>query len=340
MTTENMNDLRANTRIGFCDKFGRAWTFDANDPNSVANHFPGAVPLASVEELFGFDAVSRPLFVDLDIMGMQRIEGKQAIVRNDNGHVMGVFSDGYEIHQYRESLLNRVSLLLDSTLAIGSAGLLKHGAQAWVAIELENNFTTPEGEIFRPRLTACTSHDGSIATTYKRMIMRPVCDNTLRAGLSEDGEQIKIKHSKYSKMRLQEARDALNLIHAIADDYAAECKALCEVKVSDKEWSLFLEAHVPMTTDKGEQKAGRSLTIATNEREQLTQLWNNDNRVSPWHGTGWGVLQAVNTFGHHYATVKGMSREERNMSSAIAGKFDDLDAATVATLDRVLTAAR
>lgn len=340
MTSENMTDLRRNTLIGFVAERGNAWTFAGDNADSVANHFDGAVPMDRVEGLFAFDAVSRPLFVDLDIMGLQKVDGRQAIVRSDNGHVMGVFSDSYEIHQYREWLLSRVSNILDDSLQIGSAGLLRQGAQAFVSVEVPDNFTTPEGETFRPHLLAVTSHDGSLATTYKRVVTRVVCDNTMRAGLSENGQQIKIKHSKNSRARIAEARDALMLIHTIAEDYAAEVKALCEVKVSDREWSLFLDAHAPLKNERGEDKTGRALTIATNERESLTQLWNSDNRVSPWKGTGWGVLQAVNTFTHHGATVKGMSRAERNLSRKVKGEFDTLDADTIARLDRVLTAAR
>lgn len=339
MTSENMDDLRRNTLVGFVAEHGNAWTFDANNADSVANHFDGAVPLQRVRELFAPVAVSMPLYVDLPMLGMQAIEGKQAIVNNANGHVMGVFSDGYEIHQH-ETLVDQLSAIIDDTVSIGSAGHLKNYAQAFVSIEVPDNFKTPEGEVFRPRILAVNSHDGSLALTFKRVVTRVVCDNTMRAGLSENGQQIKIKHSKYSKLRLQEARDALNLIHTIADDYMAEVTALCEISVSDKEWSLFLDAHAPVKDEKGEDKKGRALTIATNERESLTQLWNADPRVSPWKNTGWGVLQAVNTFTHHGSTVKGMSRQERNLSRTVKGDFDTLDADTVKRLDRVLTAAR
>lgn len=371
MTQENMSDLRANTRIGFCEAYGKAWTFDPNSPDSVANHYQGAVPLEAVRDLFAFTATSSPLYVNLaegaaDMPPMfEQVPNRQAVVRSDTGSVMGVFTDGYQIHQYQEWLLERVATLLgdgsgssaaavEDGLAIGSAGLLRGGAQAWVAIELGDNFHTPEGETFRPRLTAVTSHDGSLATTYKRMIMRPVCDNTLRAGLSEDGAQIKVKHSKHSGLRIAAAKDALGLLYVMAEDYAAEVKALCEVAVSDAEWSLFLDAHVPLTVPGTGSvgsvgsgvlqmpvlKDGRALTVATNTRDTLTQLWKSDPRVSPWQGTGWGVLQAVNTFEHHYAIVRKVSREERNMANAVNGKWDDLDANTVSTLNRVLVAAR
>jgi phage/plasmid-like protein (TIGR03299 family) len=353
MTAENLDDLRANTRIGLTRHRGNAWHYRVGDPDSARNHYEDAVPMDAVLDLFSFELVScelgvklpevlRPpveimpgVFVDNPAPEYAPAPGRQAIVRGDTGAVLGVFKDGYEIHQYREWLLNQVANILDDDLAIGSAGLLKDGAQAWVSVEVPENITTPEGVEFRPNLTACTSCDGSLATTYKRMVQMVVCDNTLAAGLGEVGQQLKIKHSKYSKLRIAEARDALAMIHSVAEDFQAEVAALCRIDVTDKAWQKFVEAHVPLADD----AKGRALTMATNEREALTQLWNNDLRVSPWKGTAFGVLQAVNTYTHHIQTVRGASRPERNMSNAVTGKTAALDVATVGELMKVLAAA-
>ncbi len=332
MSRETITWLNENTLIGFTDKRGPAWHSRAG----FDNHFPDAVPLERVEALLP-TVSSSSLYVQTPL-GMMPVDGKQAIVRDDTSSVLGVFSSGYEIHQYREWLLRNVSTILDSDLSIGSAGLLRGGAQAWVQVEVPDSITTPEGVTFRPNLTACTSHDGSLATTFKRMVTVVVCDNTLSAGLGEVGQQLKIKHSKYSKLRIAEARDALAMLHTVADDFAAEVSALCALDVTDRNWSMFLDAHELTTTvdDKGETKSGRSLTLAENARETLTKLWNTDTRVSPWRNTAFGVLQAVNTYIHHEGIVRGVTRPERNMSRAITGGVDTLDKATVATLTRVL----
>jgi phage/plasmid-like protein (TIGR03299 family) len=355
MTAEKLEDLRSNTRIGFTAKRGTAWHYRVGDPTSARNHYEDAVPLEAVLDLLSWDAVSCRLRVEMpdsvpvpgvEIMPGQTVadpewphpvvDGRQAIVRSDTGTVLGIFTDGYEIHQYRDWLVARVSNILGDTLAIGSAGLLKSGAQAWVSIEVPENITTPEGVEFRPNLLACTSHDGSLATTYKRTVTNVVCDNTMSAGLAETGQQLKIKHSKYSKLRINEARDALAMVHAVADDFMAEVAALTRLDVSDKAWSMFLDSHASLQ-DKGVDKVGRARTIALNEREALTQLWNSDNRVSPWRNTGWGVVQAVNTFEHHIKAVRNVNRSERNMSNAVTGKTDASDRATVGELMAVLS---
>lgn len=67
-----------------------------------------------------------------------QIAGRQAIARSDerDGHVLGVFTDAYEPHQYTEYLLTAVGNILDDSLAISSAGVLRGGAVAWVEVSV------------------------------------------------------------------------------------------------------------------------------------------------------------------------------------------------------------
>jgi phage/plasmid-like protein (TIGR03299 family) len=332
MSKETANWLNNNTLIGFTDKRGTAWHYRAAEQGEESNHYAGAIPVEDVQRrLFAWTADSSPLYVETGKFGLSIVEGKQAITCSDTGDVLGIFSDGYRVHQYQEWLLERVSNILDDGLAVGSAGLLRNRAQAWVSVEVPENIVTPEGVEFRPNLLACTSHDGSLATTYKRVVTNVVCDNTMAAGLSEMGQKLKIKHSKHSKLRLMAARDALALVHTVADDFAAEVKALCEIDVSDKAWSAFLDVHSPLPTDQG-----RALTMAQNERETLTKMWNTDTRVTPWKSTAWGVMQAVNTFTHHEGIVRGASRPERNMVRAVTGGVDTMDQDTMGELSKAL----
>jgi hypothetical protein len=79
-----------------------------------------------------------------------------------------------------------------------------------------------------------------------------------------------------------------------------------------------------------------STSLAERKRDTLTRLWNHDARVTPWRGTAWGVVQAVNTYVHHEQTVRGMDRAERNMLRAVDGGADALDTATLTTLRKIL----
>ncbi len=276
MSRESLTWLNTNTLIGCTSKRGHAWHWRAQDQGEQSNHYPGPIPLEDVQDrLFHWQAESRRLAVELtaDVQTMthlaedgqpQRwavVPDKQAICRSDDDTVLGVFGSGYARHQYREWLLTSVADLLDDDLAISSAGLLRCGAIAWVEVSMPDTITTPEGVAFRPNLLATTSFDGSIATTYKRTVTDTVCDNTRELALSEPGQEV--KHSRNSHAQLGPARQALAMVHTLADDFAAEVARLCRVEVTHSQWEAFLDAHMPRHDNDGTALTGRSLTSAT-----------------------------------------------------------------------------
>lgn len=348
MSRETMTTLNLSTLIGFAAKRGHAWHYRQELQGDESNHYDGAIPVGDVmRRLFNYTAQARAVFValptDLETadtiaddgtpIRYVKVNDRQAITHSDTGDVFGLFSDGYAIHQFGEWLIDAVSPLLSDTITIGSAGVLRRGAVAWVSVEAPENQTTREGVTFRPNLLAATSHDGSLATTYKMVVTNVVCDNTMSAALRERGPQYRVKHSRHSTMRLQDARDALGLLEITADSFAAEVQALCEETVTNAQWSAFLAATTPIPST-----PGRAQTLAVTKQDTLRRLWNDDPRVSPWAGTAYGVVQAVNTYTHHEQTVRGAGRAERNMLRAVTGGVDELDRTTLATLDRVLTA--
>lgn len=234
MSTETLSSLNTNTLIGHTLHRGTAWHYRAEEQGKEPNHYPGPVPPEDVaRRLFGWEALALPVAVErpADILtmthrgadGMPRqwvqIEGRQAIARSDedDGHVLGVFTDAYEAHQYTEYLLTAVTNILDDSLSISSAGVLRKGAVAWVEVSVPESITTPEGVEFRPNLLATTALDGSLATTYKRTVTDVVCDNTRAAALREEGQELKIRHLRHSRLRLADARSALNIVHGLAD---------------------------------------------------------------------------------------------------------------------------
>jgi len=350
MSKESLQWLNTNTLIGCTDKRGTAWHWRAEEQGEQFNHYPGPIPIDDVHErLFHWQAKSRRLAVEVPAqvvdathwesglpMRWTVVEDRQAICRSDDDSVLGIFGTGYVRHQYREWLLTAVADLLDDDLAISSAGLLRAGAIAWVEVSMPDTITTPEGVAFRPNLLATTSFDGSIATTYKRTVTDTVCDNTRELALSESGQEVKVKHSRHSGLQLAPARQALQMVYRLADDFAQEVARLCRVEVTRSQWQAFLDAHVPrVQTVTGLPLTGRSQTMADTKRDSLTTLYRSDPRVSPWAGTAHGVLQAVNTYEHHEGVVRG-ERAERNGLKTITGDFGRLDRTTWKTLTAIL----
>ncbi len=346
---------------GFTDKRGHAWHYSAAMQGDESNHYPGAIPIDDLyRRLFGWTAVPRPVFVPagdpahVDMMsvetadptsgetvvvqlpdpsaplGFRRVQGSMAWVRSDTEDVLGIHGEGYQGHQYAEWLVKNVLTMVGGDMNIANAGLLKNGAVAWVQIERPDNVTGEHGIVVRPFILATTSFDGSIATTLKDGWTDTVCDNTYAQFLREAGNIYRVKHTRNSVFDAEAARLALDIV---TENALSDIHAMLDIDVSDFQWQKFVEAHAPI----GDDASKRAITIAENTRGELSRLWNSDVRVSPWRGTAWGVVQAVNTFNAHHATVRNVStRFERNMTNAVKGITAKTDRSTVATLETVL----
>lgn len=326
MSMETRQWLSINTLIGFTATRGQAWHWRAGDGNS----FAGPVPVERVERLFDWTADPQTIYV-LDPtapMGFREVPNVAAWTRSDTGTVLGIFSERYQGHQFSEWLLTKIGHLLHGEVGIGSAGLLREGRQAWVQVEIPDCFDAPDGGKYRSSILAASSFDGSIATTYKRVITRVVCDNTLAAGLRERSPQFKVKSTTGSLTKINDVRQALDLIESNADAFSQEIAALLAVPVTMPQWTRIRDdVLAPIDPD---AKTTRARTLAEKKRSDLDRLYRWDERVAPWAGTAWGVLQADNTYRQHEQTVRNTTRAERNMINSIEGKTAREDSELVA----------
>lgn len=340
MSRESLKDLNQNL-VGYTEKRGKAWWYRADLEGSEPNHYPGAIPVEDVKRrLFNWTPVEgtyETTYTDPDGKVHHFVDPtRKTILRPANPpRVFGNFKSGFKIHDYTEWLINNVEILLGGGLAVGSAGLLRHGAVAWVQIEMEDTLETPEGVEYRPHLTATTSLDGSLATTYLTGSQVIVCDNTHDVAMQDKSHMTKIRHSANSLLRVQEVQEQTGILEAVSASFEAEVKRLAQITVTNAQWDAFLEAHVQPESD-----SPRALTGAQVRRDALHALWTNDERVSPWANTGWGVLSAVNTYAHHIQPVRlNTVRAERNALRFLEGDTAKSDAAALATLDRILASA-
>lgn len=358
MSKETALALNTNILIGNTDHREKAWWYRADLEGAEPNHYPGFVPVADVERrLFHWEAQKVPVLAqvpaDLETAtGMDPVgnpiaqvpvPNMFAIRRSDTGLIFPrTFTGGYELHQYREWLLDAVASILGGELGISSAGLLRDGAQAWVEVSVaETLHDARTGFGYRPNILAFTSFDGSLATTFGRTVTATVCDNTREAAAGEmKQQQVKFRHRAGSDVvdRLPEVRETLSIIHETADAFLAGLHRQAETTVTDRQWYAFLDEWAPVTDENGERKKGRALSNVEKIRAGLDDLYRYDERAATWQGTALGVVQAVNTYAHHKQAVRGSTRADRNMRGAITGAFAKLDTDIVSTLDCVLVA--
>jgi phage/plasmid-like protein (TIGR03299 family) len=327
MGTETMEWYNSMCLIGMTDERGTAWHFKKEYQSEEPNHYPQGIPVADVHRrLFNWEAVKTPVFYESNFGQLLKAENTNAIIRNDTSDLFGLVSDGYQTHQYSEWLVKNLQNLIDDDLVIGSAILLKNGAVACVTLEMPESIEVLEGFSIRPHLMATTSHNSSIATTYKKVTTFVVCDNTYAVALRENGEKYSIRHTKNSGMKIQDARDALGIVHKMTEEMTEHIEFLSQIKITPSHFEGILNQIVPLPliSKSGDSPAKNALTRAENKREVITGLYKNDPRVAPWQHTGLGVVQAFNTYAHHFGGTD-KNRIERNIMNILTGASEKAD---------------
>lgn len=346
MSRETKQFLNENTLIGFTEKRrqdknhygtdGHAWHWDG----VTQNHYEGPIPFEDAQAFFRrwhpvigqFTATALTEDGVLTAVDSERI----AILRSDTGEILGRPSTAYGLHPYEETVLNKVTQIVDDDLGIASCIYLRNGAQAAIQLEMPESVTGPGEFVFRPFLTATSSYDSTLPSEYGKGLEAWVCDNTLSIARSNFQAKTRIKHTRHSLARVKvlDLREALGIVHDIADDFTTELDALLSEHVTNDRFGRWVDEFSGYNAV-ADQPEGRGKTLARNKQDALWDLWMKDDRVEPWKNTALGVLQAGNTWAHHIQTVKGASREERNMSRRLTGDFDKVDTQILATLAAV-----
>lgn len=327
MSAETLTHLNTQTLIGMTDQRGHAWHYRASEQGDESNHYPGPIPVDDVERrLFHWT----PVLADIQLNAITD-EGvttfqdptRVAVVRPDTGVTLGIFKKAsYELHPYQEWLIEEVKRLTDG-LVIGSAGLLQEGGQAWVQFELEQTQFVND-VAFRPFLTAATSMNGTLATTYQVGNQIVVCDNTMAAALNEDTARVKIYHTKNSKARMAEVGSTLGFVQSVGARFEDLVSTLTAEKVSDERFDRWASAYSGLTKLFDDDKASkRAVTFAEERKAALIQLWREDERAAQWRGTAFGVLAAGNTFEHHFRSAT--DRVAANQTRIMQGKVQAMD---------------
>jgi phage/plasmid-like protein (TIGR03299 family) len=333
VTIETLEWLNKQVLVGYGK---RPWHYNEAIQASMgeSNLYDGPIPKEDViRRLFDWELEERPVYVGSD-KGPQVVPSRTAIVRSDTGDVFGIFTTKYKIHRYEDWLLSKVADIVDnSEIGISSAGLLKRGAVAFVTIQTPENVTTRSGMEVRPMILATTSHDGTLATTYKPVATLVVCDNTLSMALAEGGKLQKVsktKHSKLSIGRLESVREAMGILIASGETIVDFLDSLADVTITDSEWEEILLGKWP---DRASD-ANKVRAKLANSRSRVDNLYRNDERCAPWSGTALGAFQAMNTYRLHVAgeTRTEFDRFEKNSLELLGSQGLKADRADLALI--------
>lgn len=323
ISREPLSSLNQQVLVGFTEKTGMPWWYRKELQGEESSVYEGAVPREDVERrLFSWEALKFPVLLQKPDGTTLRIEDQFAIVHGQTGHVFKIAHTKYVIHQYRDWLVDITEDILGTNdLFIGTAGLLRRGAGAFVTIERPDSVVSRNGMELRSRLLAASSHDSRYASTYKMVNTIVVCDNTLDQALyRERGEKYRVRHTMNSKLRIPDVREALNLMVKSDQEVVEFVDSLADVTVSEAQWQEIVDRLVAIPTNSLPRVKAR----LENKRNEIDELWRTDYRCAPWRGSALGVFQAFNTYRFHFAgpsasgTPNPEQRFNRNVQSLIS----------------------
>lgn len=244
------------------------------------------------------------------------MDDQHVLFRSDTKAPLGIVSDKYRVFQPAETL-EFFRDLLPQGFEINTAGTLYGGKKFWALASIGEEFTIGTRDRLRGFILAASSADGSIRTTFKNVITRVVCDNTLTAGMRERGVQIAISHR--STVDTAAVKEKLGLARGQFHKEMAELRRLAETPVTQAMADQFLGELLVETKMVTKKDATRSRAFIA-----ISELFNGKGLGSTLDGvdgTAWGLLNAVTEYVDHHAKAADVSNR---LDSAWFGRGDDL----------------
>lgn len=237
-----------------------------------------------------------------------------AIVRADGKIVgEGVGQDSYGIVQALDAFEFGTELAgrLDKPLV--SAGTIREGTQFFFTYDLGGSDLN--GEAIESHLSIVSSHDGSLTLQALHSTTVVVCANTLAMALGSAKDRVVFKHTSEVEDRMAQYLAVREMADTRTHSVEDAIRTLQSTQLRD--FDLVLDAVLPKMDG-----TGRGVTMRTDQRRDLRTLYFDSELVAPWRGTGWGGVQAVNTFEQWVAPMRGKAKGQSDDNLRAVRQFD------------------
>lgn len=183
------------------------------------------VRLESVKDVLGmisdnYDFVTEPFMV---------VRTNPFTRRND---VLATVGERYKVVQ-NEELFGFGDGILAGGGTWETAGSIRDGRVVFGSLSISRDIIVGDDDVTKLYLLVNTSHDGSVAVQASITPVRVVCQNTLNFALRNGvKQQFKMRHTQTIEGRMAQAREALNITFAYADEFEREMNELHKVPVT------------------------------------------------------------------------------------------------------------
>lgn len=257
--------------------------------------------------------VAAGLDYQVDLKPLVTVDGtdvpiRKAVVRSDNGEVLGVVGNSYAPVQNREGFAFLDSVVSDGQLAYHTAGALGRGERVWMLAKLPGSIRVKNSEdVTEKYLLLSNAHDGTAALRVFFTPIRVVCANTLSVAHQRGrGSGISILHKGDLSAKVYEARKVLGLAAQFYDDVQIGVNRLAEYYPSERQLDDFFKGLFP-DPDEG------SRTRVEKVRSKLWDLFasGKGQDIPEVRNTAWAALNAVTEYVDHHRPTRAKSEQER-----------------------------
>lgn len=258
----------------------------------------------------------------IQVVGGQVIDGMKANVRSSDHKVLGVVSDRYKIVQNADAFAF-TDILLGEGVKYETAGSLSSGKRVWLLAKMETSKVC--GDDVDPYLVFTNSHDGSGAVKVAVTPIRVVCQNTLTLALSTAKRTWSTKHCGDIQGKMDDARNTLGFAASYMENLKEEADKLTQVVVLAPQFADFLMKMFPTNSKMSE----RQIANVENQRKTVAEIYNHKDDIQKFHGTAYGVLNAIADHLPHMIPPRITSsyRENNFMNIVDGGKTNIMDMA-------------
>lgn len=273
-------------------------------------------PGATVEEAFTKSRLNYPVqlgFIQARLSYDHtpvRADGYRAIMRGDNGAVLGVVSPRYTPVQNAELAALAQVFNTDGRVTVETMGVLGIGERVWIQARWSNPLELPGGDTLLPFLVITTSHDGRHPVSVFNSVTRVVCQNTLNAAFHDGKNHHTIRHTGDMRTKLLEVGRALGASDRAINEFGAYASFLQSKTVTVAEAEAFWLRLVP-------NDSGRSKNIRT-------ALADSFESAPGAQATRWGLVNAVSHYVDHKRAVRGAGGDTGRLTSALFGTGADI----------------
>lgn len=255
-------------------------------------------------------------------------DDKHVLFRSDTKEPLAVVSNRYEIVQPSEVLGFFRNLTEEMGFTLETAGTLYQGARYWALAKTPLGFTLPGGDVVKQYILLGTSVDGSMATTGADTSVRVVCNNTLRAALSDSRKSaIKVRHS--SKFDATKMQVDMGLLEDRWGAFEQTAKKLAVRRITRQQAvAVLIDAIGDSERPIEDQPNARPMA-------EMIRLFDGSgigSSMESANGTLWGLVNAATEWSDHKA---GRLQDSR-LHSAWFGQNADRKGAVLASAVKVL----